>query len=71
MPSSSYKIASIILVYKVSAIAVEPIGEDSISSFLNEVANLMMILLACIIAITIMFFVTLATLTSISVVSGG
>ena len=65
------KIASIILVYKVSAIAVEPIGEDSISSFLNEVANLMMILLACIIAITIMFFVTLATLTSISVVSGG
>lgn len=33
MPSSSYKIASIILVYKVSAIAVEPIGEDSISSF--------------------------------------
>ena len=65
------KIASIILVYKVSAIAVEPIGEDSISSFLNEVANLMMILLACIIAITIMFFVTLAILTSISVVSGG
>ena len=65
------KIASIILVYKVAAISVEPIGEDSISSFLNEVANLMMILLACIIAITIMFFVTLAILTSISVVSGG
>lgn len=65
------KIVSIILVYKVSAIAIEPIGEDSISSFLNEVANLMMILLACIIAITIMFFVTVAILTSISVVSGG
>lgn len=65
------KIASIILVYKVSAIAVEPIGEDSMSNFLNEVANLMAILLACIIAITIMFFVTVAILTSISVVSGG
>ena len=56
MPSSSYK---------------NSINNISISSFLNEVANLMMILLACIIAITIMFFVTLAILTSISVVSGG
>lgn len=65
------KIGSIILVYKITAIGVEPIGEDSISSFLNEIANLMMILLACIIAITIMFFVTIAILTSISVVSGG
>ena len=63
------KILSIILVYKVSAIAVEPLGEDSISSFLNEVANLMMILLACIIAITIMFFVTISIVISISVVA--
>ena len=65
------KIASIILVYKASSIVVEPIGEESISSFLNEVANLMVILLACIIAITIMFFVTVAILTSISAVSRG
>ena len=65
------KISSIILVYKLSSIAVEPIGEDSISSFLNEVANLMIVLLACIIAITIMFFVTIAILTSISAVSIG
>lgn len=62
------KILSIILVYKVSAIVVEPIGEENISSFLNEVANLMIVMLACIIAITIMFFVTIAILTSISVV---
>ncbi len=65
------KILSIIFVYKVSAIVVEPIGEDSISSFLNEVANLIIIMLACIIAITIMFFVTVAILTSISVVTQG
>ena len=65
------KILSIILVYKASAIVVEPIGEDSISGFLNEVANLMIIMLACIIAITIMFFVTVAILTSISVVAQG
>ena len=40
------KILGVILVYKVCAIAVEPIGEDNISSFLNEVANLMTIILA-------------------------
>lgn len=49
------KILSVILVYKVCAIAIEPIGEDNISSFLNEVANLMVIILATIIAVTIMF----------------
>ena len=65
------KILSIVLVYKGSAIIVEPIGEEGISSFLNEVANLMMIMLACVIAIMIMFFVTVAILTSISVVAQG
>lgn len=60
------KVLSVILVYKASAIIVEPIGEENISSFLNEIANLMMVMLACIIAITIMFFVTVAILTSIS-----
>lgn len=63
------KILSVILVYKVCAIAIEPIGEDNISSFLNEVANLMLIVLATIIAVTIMFFVTIAILTSISAVA--
>lgn len=62
------KIIGVILVYKVCAIAVEPIGEDNISSFLNEVANLMTIILVTLIAITIMFFVTIAILTSISAV---
>lgn len=63
------KILSVILVYKVCAIAIEPIGEDNISSFLNEVANLMIIILATIIAVTIMFFVTIAILTSVSAIS--
>ncbi|MGL4914258.1 MAG: stage III sporulation protein AE [Romboutsia sp.] len=63
------KVLSIIFVYKMSAIVVEPIGEEGISSFLNEVANLMVVMLACIIAITIMFFVTVAIITSISVVA--
>lgn len=63
------KIVSIILVYKTSAMVVEPVGEESISNFLNEVSNLMAIMLACIIAITIMFFVTIAIVISISVVA--
>ena len=63
------KIISIILVYKTSAMIVEPVGEDSISNFLNEISNLMAIMLACILAITIMFFVTIAIVVSISVVA--
>ena len=63
------RILSVILVYKVCSIAIEPVGEDNISSFLNEVANLMIIILATIIAVTIMFFVTIAILTSISAVA--
>ena len=63
------KILSVILVYKVCSIAIEPVGEDNISSFLNEVANLMIIILATIIAVTIMFLVTIAILTSISAVA--
>lgn len=63
------KIMSIILVYKGAAIAIEPVGEDNISNFLNEIANLMAVMLACIIAITIMFFVTIAIVVSISVVA--
>lgn len=63
------KIIGVILVYKVCAIAIEPIGESNIATFLNEVANLMMVILATIIAVTIMFFVTIAILTSISAVA--
>lgn len=63
------KIIGVILVYKVCSIAIEPIGESNIATFLNEVANLMMVILATIIAVTIMFFVTIAILTSISAVA--
>lgn len=63
------KIIGVILVYKVCAIAIEPIGESNIATFLNEVANLMMVILATIIAVTMMFFVTIAILTSISTVA--
>ena len=63
------KVLSVVTVYKVAAIVVEPVGEEGMSSFLNDVANLMVIMLACVIAIMIMFFVTIAILTSISVVT--
>ena len=48
----------------------EPVGEDNMSIFLNDVANLMMIMMACLIAVMIMFFVTVSIITSISVVGG-
>ena len=64
------KVLSVIVVHKIAAIVVEPVGEDNMSIFLNDVANLMMIMMACLIAVMIMFFVTVSIITSISVVGG-
>ena len=63
------KVLSVIIVYKVASIVIEPVGEEGMSSFLNDVSNLMVIMLSCVIAIMIMFFVTIAILTSISAVT--
>ncbi len=63
------KIFSVILVYKIGAAIVEPIGEANISKFMDETSKLMTIILVCILALLIMFFVTIGILTSISAVS--
>ena len=63
------KIFSVILVYKIGAAIVEPIGEENISKFMEETSKLMTIILICILALLIMFFVTIGILTSISAVS--
>ncbi|WFD09059.1 stage III sporulation protein AE [Tepidibacter hydrothermalis] len=60
-----FKIVSIILVYKISSIIVEPISDDNISTYLNEMANLMIIILSSVVAVGIMFFITIAILASI------
>ncbi|MGM9531989.1 stage III sporulation protein AE, partial [Intestinibacter sp.] len=63
------KIFTIILVYKIGAAIVEPIGEENISSFMDEASKLMTVLLVSVLAILVMFFVTVGVLTSISIVS--
>ena len=63
------KIFSVILVYKIGAAIVEPIGEENISKFMEETSKLMTVILICILALLIMFFVTIGILTSISAVS--
>lgn len=63
------KIFSIIVVYKIGAAIVEPIGEDNISSFMDETSKLMTVILVSILAVLIMFFVTISILTSLSVAS--
>lgn len=63
------KIFSVILVYKIGAAIVEPIGEENISSFMDETSKLMTVLLVSVLAILVMFFVTVGVLTSISIVS--
>lgn len=64
------KIFLIVVVYKIGAALIEPIGQDNISSFMDEAAKIMSVLLICVIAILVMFFVTISILTSLSVVSG-
>ena len=63
------KIFSIILVYKIGAAIVEPIGEENISSFMDETSKLMTVILISVLAVLIMFFVTISILTSLSITS--
>ena len=63
------KIFSIIIVYKIGAAIVEPIGEDNISSFMDETSKLMTVILISVLAVLIMFFVTISILTSLSITS--
>ncbi len=59
------RILSVIIVYKIASIIIEPICEEGISSYLNEMGNLITIILLSVLAIGIMFFITIAILASI------
>ena len=59
----------IIIVYKIGAAIVEPIGEDNISSFMDETSKLMTVILVSVLAVLIMFFITISILTSLSIAS--
>lgn len=63
------KMIAVILVYKISSVVIEPISEESISKYLNEMGNLIGILLASVVVIGIMFFITIAILASIGSVT--
>ncbi|MDY5212561.1 stage III sporulation protein AE [Intestinibacter sp.] len=63
------KIFSIILVYKIGAAIVEPIGEENISTFMDETSKLMTVILISVLSVLIMFFVTISILTSLSITS--
>ncbi|KXZ39634.1 stage III sporulation protein AE [Alkalithermobacter thermoalcaliphilus JW-YL-7 = DSM 7308] len=59
------KIACILLVYKISAAIIEPISDDNIASYINEVGNLIAVSLASLVVISMIFFITMAILASI------
>lgn len=63
------KIFSIILIYKIGAAIIEPIAEDNISSFMDETSKLMTVILISVLAVLIMFFITISILTSLSIAS--
>ena len=59
------KMIAVILMYKISAMLIEPIAESKMSKYLNEMGNLIAILLASVSIVGIMFFITLGILASL------
>ncbi|MGE5678355.1 MAG: stage III sporulation protein AE [Pseudomonadota bacterium] len=56
------KMLSIILVYKVTAALIQPILDNQIVQCLNDMSNAMLVLLACVIAVAVMFFMALTVI---------
>lgn len=59
------KMLSIILVYKVTGALIQPILDNQIVQCLNDMSNAMLVLLACVIAVAVMFFMALTVIMGI------
>lgn len=56
------KILSVVLIYKVTSALIQPILDNQIVQCLNDMGNAMMILLTCVIAVAVMFFMALTVI---------
>ena len=56
------KMFSIVLIYKVTSALVQPILDNQIVECLNDMGNAMLILLTCVIAVAVMFFMALTVI---------
>ena len=59
------KMLSIVLVYKVTGALIQPILDNQIVQCLNDMSNAMLVLLACVIAVAVMFFMALTVVMGI------
>jgi stage III sporulation protein AE len=56
------KMFSIVLIYKVTSALIQPILDNQIVQCLNDMSNAMLILLTCVIAVAVMFFMALTVI---------
>lgn len=56
------KMFSIVLIYKVTSALIQPIIDNQIVQSLNDMSNAMLILLTCVIAVAVMFFMALTVI---------
>lgn len=60
------KILAIAFIYKIAAAILQPIGDGPIIKSLNTISQYMIYILACLLAVTIMFFLTIVIITMVS-----
>jgi len=60
------KILAIAFIYKIAAAILQPIGDGPIIKSLNTISHYMIYILACLLAVTIMFFFTIVIITMVS-----
>ncbi|HWR61014.1 MAG TPA: stage III sporulation protein AE [Clostridia bacterium] len=59
------KMLSIVIVYKVTSALIQPILDNEIVQCLNDMSNAMLVLLTCVIAVAVMFFMALTVVMGI------
>jgi len=58
------KILSLIIVYKIATVVIEPIGDNALIDCLNNISNLLIVLFGVISSLAIMFFIIVTTVVS-------
>src|SRR5690606_28057888 len=53
------KVAAIAIIYKIAAAVLQPIGDGPVITTLNTISNFILFVLACLVAISIMFFLAI------------
>lgn len=59
------KMLSVVLIYKVSGALIQPILDNQIVQCLNDMSSAMLVLLTCVIAVAVMFFMSLTVILGI------